>query len=343
MDLRSESADKLLEPKIIEPWLTVKTPDRLRPMNSITDKLVRSWQLFKSSVMVIRTYPKLLVFPIVTGLLTMGIAVFFLAPVVLVFVVPHWIHGGAIQAFADRLGFLRSHPGMPMNLQIQPLGSALLAGVYLLNMYLATLSSVAFNNEILEALAGRPVSIRRGIEEACRRWKAVLFWSLLAGTVGLLIRALEDKFSFIGRLVGGLVGLAWSVASIFAIPILVRETTIANPFEVLSKSAKTIKATWGEMLAGYLGMQGTNLLFLWGSILLWVGVGALAIVLGNAWVLLVVGAPWLLSLLLYSYLASIASRVYLCALYLYAADGVVPGAYNASMMQMAFRPKKLKN
>ena len=309
-------------------------------MNAITEKLNRSWQLFKSSVVVIRTHPKLLVFPMVTGLLTLAIALFFLAPVVLVLLAPHWVHNTPWQTLAERFGFFRFHHGGGANAQFQPLTTLLLAGLYLLNMFLATFSSVAFNSEIMEALAGGGVSIRHGLEAACIRWKSILLWSLLAGTVGLFIRALEQRFSFLGRIVAGFIGLAWSVAAIFAIPILVRDTSVANPFEVLSKSARTMKATWGEMLAGYVGMQGTNLLFLWGSILLWVITAGLAVLTHNAWILLAVGVPWLLSLIAYGYLSSIASRVYLCALYMYAADGVVPGPYDASMMNMAWKLKK---
>lgn len=309
-------------------------------MNTLIEKLSRSWQLFRASVLVIRNHPKLLIFPIVTGLLVMLIALFFLAPVVLVLLAPHWLAGSPLHSLANRFGFLRFQHGAAFNFQIQPFGSLLLAGLYLLNMFLATLSSVAFNSEILEALSGRPVSIRHGIEAACRRWKSVLLWSLLAGTVGLLIRAIEDKFSFLGRLVAGLIGLAWSVASIFAIPILVRDTSTTNPFEVLLKSARTIKAAWGEMLAGYLGMQGTNLLFLWGSILFWIGTGSAALVFANAWILLAAGLPWLLCLMAYAYLANIASRVYLCALYLYAAEGSVPHPYDSAMMNMAWKMKK---
>ena len=309
-------------------------------MNSMTDKLARSWQLFKSSVTVIRNHPKLLVFPVVTGLLTLAIAVFFLAPVVLVVMAPHWIQGSAVQGIADRLGFLRFRHGGAFNFQIQPIGTMILAGAYLLNMFLATLSSVAFNSEILEALSGRGVSIRHGIETACLRWKAVLLWSLLAGSIGLFIRGLEQRFALLGRMVAGVIGLAWSVASIFAIPILVRETSVSNPFEVLSKSARVIKATWGEMLTGYLGMQGTNVFVLWGSILFWLATGALAIVFSNGWILLAAGVPWLVSLLAYGYLSSIASRVYLCALYLYASEGTVPGPYDASMMSLAWKLKK---
>jgi hypothetical protein len=309
-------------------------------MNSITDKLTRSWRLFRTSITVIRTHPKLLVFPIVTGLLTLFIALFFLAPVVLLLVAPHWLQGGPFQGIADHLGFLRVRHGANFNFQVQPLGTAFLAGMYLLNMFLATLSSVAFNSEILEALSGRPVSIQHGLEAAMRRWKPVLFWSLLAGTVGLLIRALEDRFAILGRLVAGVIGLAWSVASIFAIPILVREPALSNPFEVLSKSARTIKGTWGEMLAGYLGMQGTNLLVLWASIVYWLANGALALAFSNPWILLVALGPWLLCLIAYSYLANIASRVYLCALYLYASEGTVPGPFDAAMMASPFKTKK---
>src|SRR5260370_355020 len=297
-------------------------------MNSIAERLARSWQLFKRSVHVIRDHPKLLIFPFVTGLLTLAIALFFVAPVVLIVVVPHWVQGGFVQSIADRIGFLRPHHGANFNFQFQPIGAGILAGIYLLNMFLATLSSVAFNSEILEALAGRPVSVRHGIEAACQGWKSVLLWSIFAGVVGVINRALEQRFFFVGRLVAGVIGLAWSVASIFAIPILVRDTFISNPLEILSKSAKTIKATWGEMLAGYLGMQGTNLPFIWGSILLWVVIGALAILLSNGWVLLVAGIPWLISLMAYGYLSSLASRVYLCALSLFTSNAFVPAPYN---------------
>jgi hypothetical protein len=156
----------------------------------------------------------------------------------------------------------------------------------------------------------------------------------------LIIRALEERFALLGRIVAGMLGLAWSVASIFAIPILVREPELANPFEVLSKSARTIKATWGEMLTGYLGMQGTNLLFLWCSIVYWAGSGALAFALSNPWLLLIALAPWLMCLFAYTYLSNIASRVYLCALYLYATEGAVPGPFDASMMVSPFKARK---
>jgi len=308
-------------------------------MNGIGDRLQRSWQLFKRSVLVIREHPKLLLFPIVTFLLTGVIALFFLAPVALVFVAPHWL-GGKAHALAESFGFLRLQKAGTFNFQVQPVGAAILAGIYLLNMFLATMASVAFNHEIFEAFDGKPVSISRGIGVACKRWKSVLLWSLLAGVVGLIIRAIEDRLELVGRFLAGLIGLAWSVASVFAISILARDETLSNPFKVLSKSADTIKRTWGEALAGYIGMRGANLLVLWSSILFWIGAGGVAYLVSNPWILLIAAVPWLLAVLAYAYLSSIADRVYLCALYLYASEGAVPGPYDASMMDMGWKLKK---
>ena len=311
-------------------------------MNVLLEKLQRSWLLFRRSVQVIWDNPKLLIFPIVTAVLTLTIALFFLAPVALVFLVPHWVEGSRIQGLAHGFGFLKPQSGGGFNFQIQPMGSALLAGMYLLNMFLATMANVAFNSQIIEALNGRPVSISRGLAVACSRWKAVLLWSLVAGVVGLIIRSIEERWAFVGRLVAGLIGLAWSAASIFVIPIIVLDHSVSNPFSILTRSAATIKRTWGEMLAGYVGMQGTNLMVLWGSIVFWVVTGASAIVLSNPWILLM-GIPWLGIVIAYGYITSIASRVYLCALYLYAADGVVPGYYDESMMGMGWKLKKAKS
>jgi uncharacterized protein DUF6159 len=309
-------------------------------MNTLTEKLQRSWQLFQSSVRVILEQPKLLIFPIVTGVLTSAIALFFLAPVVLVLLAPHWVSGTSIQAIADRVGFLRFSNGATFNFNIQPIGTTILAGIYLMNMFLATMASVAFNAEIMEALNGHPVSIQRGIATACRRWRPILLWSLVAGIVGLIIRALEERWALVGRAIAGLIGLAWSMASIFAIPILARDTSVTNPFTILSKSATTIKRTWGEMLAGYVGMKGMNLLVVWASIFSWIGVGVGAYLLSNPWILLMFGVPWLGSVIVYSYLTSIASRVYLCALYLYASAGQIPAQYDASMMAMGWKLKR---
>ena len=101
-------------------------------MNTLYEKLARSWLLFKRSILVIRDHPKLLVFPIVTSVLTLGIALFFLAPVAAVLLAPHWVESDSLRAIADSIGLVQFDRGNNANFHVTPLGSAILAGIYLL-------------------------------------------------------------------------------------------------------------------------------------------------------------------------------------------------------------------
>ena len=314
-------------------------------MNAMVERFRRSWDLFCRSVQVIRDHPKLLIFPLISGLMTLGIVLFFLLPVALVVLAPHWTVGKPVQTALVPLGVLQvveapGNHGAGTNFQLGPVVSVFLAVMYLVGMFLAVFCNVAFTSQILAALSGDPVSLREGFGMACRRWTSILLWTLLAGLVGLLIRALEERFRFLGRLIAGLIGLAWSVASIFAIPILIRETATANPIKILTRSAETIKRTWGEAMIGYVGLQGANALFLWLSLLYWASSVFIAWLIANFWWLLPAGGAWLLGLFTYSYLAGVAGKVYLCALYVYASEGVVPAYYDAAMMDMAWKVKK---
>jgi hypothetical protein len=85
-----------------------------------------------------------------------------------------------------------------------------------------------------------------------------------------------------------------------------------------------------------------NILVIFASLLFWVAAIGAASFIGNAWALLVFGLPWLAGLIAYCYLSSVASRVYLCALYVYAADGVVPGQFDSAMMHSCWKMKKIK-
>jgi len=75
-------------------------------------------------------------------------------------------------------------------------------------MFFATFFNVAFYHEILVALAGQSVSIIRGLKFAGTKWKAVLMWALFAGLVGLIIRQLEERLSFVGRIIARFIGIA---------------------------------------------------------------------------------------------------------------------------------------
>src|SRR5262249_55174587 len=127
-----------------------------------------------------------------------------------------------------------------------PLAAAYMTFLYFVCMFIATFCNVAFYHEILAALAGQPVSIGRGLKFASSRIWSILMWTLFAGIVGLIIKAIEERMEIVGQIIGKLLGLAWSVAAVFAIPVIVRKEGNANPFTVLRDSADVLKRTWGE-------------------------------------------------------------------------------------------------
>ena len=310
-------------------------------MNDMS-KFQRSWLLFKSSISIIARNKLLLVFPIVIFSLTVVIVLFFLAPAVLrptgysYTQAEHWqaISQSLFAESADAAGQQHS------TISFTPGAAAYLVFLYFVSMFFATFFNVAFYNEILAALGGQPVSIGRGLKFAGTRLKAILMWTLFAGLVGLIIKAIEQRLDFVGRIIARFIGLAWSIAAVFVIPIIVREEHSANPVNMLKRSAGILKRTWGEALIGYVGLTFANVLIMVGSLVLLIGATIASIALDNYWLIAITGALWLLAMFAWAYVTSVASQIYKGALYLYAAEGVIPEPYNREMLEMAWKYKK---
>jgi len=270
------------------------------------------------------------------------IALFFIAPAVLrptgfgYTEAEHWeaISHSLFTESADAAGERQGE------LALTPAAMAYLVFLYFVSMFVATFFNVAFYNEIMAALSGQTVSIGRGLKFACTKWKGILLWSLFAGVVGLIIRAIEERLAVVGRFIARLIGLAWSVAAIFVIPIIVREEQSVNPVNMLRKSAGILKRTWGEALIGYAGLTFGNLLIVLGSVVLLGGAVAASVALDNFWIIAGTGVVWLLAVIAWAYLTSVASQVYKGALYLYAAEGVVAEPYSQQMLDSAWKFKK---
>jgi hypothetical protein len=310
-------------------------------MNEMS-KFQRSWLLFKSSLSIIARNKQLLVFPIVIFSLTIVIVLFFVAPVALrptghsYLQAEHWqaISHSLFTQSDDAAGQQSSH------MDYTPAAIAYLVFLYFVSMFVATFFNVAFYNEILAALSGQPVSISRGLKFAGTRLKAILMWTLFAGLVGLIIKAMEQKLDFVGRIIARLIGVTWSIASVFVIPIIVREAQSGNPVNMLKKSASVLKRTWGEALIGYVGLTFANALIMVGSLVLLLGALFASVALNNYWLIAVTGVLWLVAIFAWAYVTSVASQIYKGALYLYAAEGLIPEPYSREMFDMAWKFKK---
>lgn len=303
------------------------------------NKLERSWLLLKSSLSVIGRNKQLLVFPFVTLICTAGIVLFFLGPPILR---PTGTPYTSTEHWKTIYHSLFTQTGSGDNVHVTFSRAAMVyAGfLYFVAMFIGTFCNVAFYHEILGALTGQPVSVGRGLKFAVSKLGSIFMWTLFAGLVGLLIKLIEERLDWVGQIIGRLVGLAWSVAAVFAIPIIVRQEGNANPLAVLQKSAGVLKRTWGEALIGYAGLSIANSLVALGSFI-WLGVTiGISIVLHTYWLIVIAAIIWLCALFIWSYVAGVASNVYRGALYLYAAEGVVPEPYSQDTLDMAWKFKK---
>jgi hypothetical protein len=211
--------------------------------------------------------------------------------------------------------------------------------VYFASMFLATFFATAFYHEILSALQGGSVSVRGGLRFASTKLPAILLWSLFAGLIGYLIRLLEERVGLIGKWVLRLIGISWSVAAVFAIPIIVVEEE-KNPLAILNRSAATLRKTWGESLAGFVGIRFGGFLVILATVVLFVAGGIAAAYFRTPWLMVGLSILWICCLLAFLYTLGVASSIYRCALYLFAAQGQIPGYFDREAMDLAWKMKK---
>lgn len=167
----------------------------------------------------------------------------------------------------------------------------------------------------------------------------ILKWGVVTTTVGLVIRAIEQRLGILGTILGFLGGIAWAIASFLVVPILVVEDI--GPIDAVKRSARLIKQTWGTSLRTTLRF-GLIQLALTLPLFVVIGLGVAAAVTGTpvglalGIPLIFIGVVALMALaLVFSAITSYARTL----IYRYATGRPVPGV-DPSIFVGVFRQKK---
>lgn len=132
---------------------------------------------------------------------------------------------------------------------------------------------VALAAALRAKLDGERVDMALGWRAARQRVGIIAAWTVLVCTVGALIRLLEDRVPLGGKVVGWLADVSWSLATLFAVPVLAYEGL--GPIATLRRSALLFKEQWGEQLTGGVVIGASAALaYIPCLILVVVGVGA---------------------------------------------------------------------
>lgn len=199
-------------------------------------KISRSWTLAGQCWGVLMEDPALLIFPLISLLATVALLTSFLAPL--------WVGHHSF-----RLALITG--------SMKHTERALFyAGMY--GFYVASYAIVMFFNAALifvavQRLDGEPASVSDGLRAAASNLPSILGYALIAATVGTLLRLIEQRVGVVGRIVAGLMGAAWTVATAMTLPVLVVENV--GPVNAISRSLELLRSNWGENLIGNAGIS----------------------------------------------------------------------------------------
>jgi hypothetical protein len=117
---------------------------------------------------------------------------------------------------------------------------------YLVNYFVV----VFFNTALLHCtrlyFQGEEVTIEKGLKFSISRIGTLFAWSMFAATVGTILKLIEENAGALGKFIIGLIGVVWSIATFFVVPVLAYEK--AGPVTAFKRSAQLMKEKWGESL-----------------------------------------------------------------------------------------------
>ena len=275
------------------------------------DKISRSWTLVKASAAVLRSDKELLLFPVISSLATLLVAATFLVPVLGLRI----FEGGDIGVLGAIVGFL----------------------FYLCQYFVIFFFNTALVGAAMIRLEGGDPTVADGLRIARSKAGVILGYAALAATVGLVLQMISEKAGFLGKIVVSLVGMAWTVASFLVVPILVSRDV--GPIDAVKESIELLKRTWGENVAGNVGISMAFGLITMLVVVLAVGLVIAAAAVGGAKLAIVVGIVGVLAVALVAVIQAALSGIYSAAVYRYAVDGIAPAGFAGPQLQSAFQPK----
>lgn len=279
----------------------------------------RSWQLVKASWAVLQADKELIWFPVISGVVTIVVALVMLIPSIAVSVT--LFTTGASEGVNEAVGFVG------------------LFIFYLVTYGIGTYFNTALIGAALIRLDGGNPTLKDGFGIANERLGSILGFAAMSATVGVILRMLEERGGIIGDIVSFLGGVAWSLATYLAVPVIVAQN--AGAWDAVKRSAGLLRETWGEQITGNFSIGG---IFFVGYILIVLAGIGLAILIGSVFesVALIIGIVSLVifALICLAVLQGALTGIYQAALYRYAESGVAPDNFDVDLIRNAFKPKR---
>ena len=191
---------------------------------SFFDRLSNGWTLAMNSLKVLKENKQLIIFPVLSGISL----VLIMGSFVLVFL---GVNGWSDENIED--------PGT--------IGNYLyLFLFYLVNYFIVVFFNMGLIHCTRLYFRGEEVSINAGLRFSLSRIGTIFSWAVFAATVGTILRIIQEESGLIGKIITGIIGIVWNIATFFVVPVIAYEDL--GPIAAFKRSSQLMKQKWGESL-----------------------------------------------------------------------------------------------
>ncbi len=280
--------------------------------------LSRSWTLTKLSFRVIGQDKELLLFPLIAVVLSVGYVLALLYPTL-------WLelsNDGSIEwGFANVAVTFITYLGLA---------------------FIGTFSNMCVVYTAKKRFEGGDATFGESIGFALGRAHQILGWAAVAASVGMLLRGLDSAAERAGpvggivlSIVRGLLGMVWSVITIFVVPSMVYRNS--GPIAAIKDSVRVLRQTWGESLVRAVGFGLAQFLVLLLGFAVFGGLIAAVGMDGVTGFALAIGMVVFVAITIF--LFQLAETIFNTALYAFASESTVAPGYTQELFEGAIRVK----
>ncbi len=278
------------------------------------EKISKSWNLVKASAKVLSQDKELVIFPIISSIAVVLVSIGFFVPTIFASMADGALGDTQIIYFLALFLF------------------------YVVQYFVIFFFNTALVGAAMIRLRGGDPTVGDGFRIAFSRFMPLLGYSLIAATVGTIMRIASNKSKGSGLAIISLIAFAWNVATFLVVPILAVENV--GPIEAIKRSVALLKKTWGEQIVGNFGLGAFFGLIIFGIMLLGFGGSvALFLMLDSYIPGLVLIALTIMVLVLVGLAQSTLNGIYTAALYQYATEGQTTAGFEPEVVHDAFLPK----
>lgn len=191
---------------------------------SFFDKLSNGWKIAMNSFKILRANKQLIIFPILSGIsLILIIGSYFTA---------------LLGAAGWEIDNIANPDGITAYL--------IIIAFYVVNYFVVVFFNMALIHCTRLYFKGEEATVAKGLAFSMSRIGVIFSWSLFAGTVGALLKIVQEESGIIGRIITGILGIVWSIATFFVVPVIAYENL--GPIDAFKRSSQLMKKKWGESL-----------------------------------------------------------------------------------------------